>query len=89
VTIDPQVPAGLAYVSASIDTVRGRVSSHWTRTSAGLSLTVTVPAGVTATVHVPLLGSHQTARAVTGGVRAGGRTAAWTVGSGTWQFRSS
>jgi alpha-L-rhamnosidase len=76
-------------VSASIDTVRGRIGSRWTRTGAGFTLTVTVPAGVTATVHVPLLGSHHTARAVTGGRRVGGRAAAWVVGAGTWQFRSS
>ncbi|WP_405056730.1 family 78 glycoside hydrolase catalytic domain [Kribbella sp. NBC_01505] len=53
VTIAPQVPAGLSYVSASIDTVRGRISSTWRRTSK-LTLTITTPLNSTPMVVVPL-----------------------------------
>jgi len=89
VTIEPQVPAGLAHVSASIDTAHGRIGSQWTQTRAGLTLTVTVPAGVTATVRVPLVGAHHSVRAVTGGTRLDDAATLWRVGAGAWRFRSS
>lgn len=52
-TITPQIPTGLTHVTASIDTVRGRIASSWTRTDNALSLTVDVPINVATTVVVP------------------------------------
>ncbi|MFF0342859.1 family 78 glycoside hydrolase catalytic domain [Kribbella sp. NPDC004875] len=54
VTIAPRTPEGLEYVAASIDTVRGRITSNWRRTSAGLELTVATPLNTKPTVVVPL-----------------------------------
>ncbi|TDD59611.1 alpha-L-rhamnosidase [Kribbella antibiotica] len=53
VTIAPQIPPGLTYVTASIDTVRGRISSSWRKTSK-LTLTISTPLNSTPTVVVPL-----------------------------------
>ncbi|HWO65963.1 MAG TPA: family 78 glycoside hydrolase catalytic domain [Umezawaea sp.] len=88
VTIAPQAPAGLDHVSASVDTVRGAVSSSWRRTGGEFTLTVTVPVNTTATVVVPLQGDHRI-RATTGAEPVGvdGGTARYEVGSGRWTFR--
>lgn len=61
IRIKPFVPAGLDKASASIRTVRGVVSSKWTRTAAGLELRVTVPANSRAAVSVPKLGLRNVA----------------------------
>jgi alpha-L-rhamnosidase len=54
VEIRPEVPSsGLDRVAASLDTVRGEVSSSWRRDGAGFTLEVRIPAGATALVHVP------------------------------------
>jgi alpha-L-rhamnosidase len=53
VTIAPQLPDALTHVTASIDTVRGRITSTWTRTDNGLVLTVDIPVNVTATIAIP------------------------------------
>jgi alpha-L-rhamnosidase len=50
VTIAPQIPPQLGTVSASIDTVRGKIASRWTQTAAEIRLAVTIPVGATATV---------------------------------------
>ncbi|MFI5728830.1 family 78 glycoside hydrolase catalytic domain [Kribbella sp. NPDC051587] len=53
VTIAPRIPAALSSVTASIDTVRGRISSSWHKTSA-LTLTISTPLNSVPTVVVPL-----------------------------------
>lgn len=55
IRIEPQLVHGLNWVSASTDTIHGQVSSEWSRVGTGYELRVTVPAGTTATVHLPLL----------------------------------
>ncbi|MDI5967242.1 family 78 glycoside hydrolase catalytic domain [Streptomyces sp. SL54] len=88
-TISPRVPAGLHHVSASLDTVRGRVTSSWTSTAGAFRLSVTVPVNATATVDVPLpAGRHGAVRATSGAklLHTDGRTAVYAVGSGTWQW---
>jgi len=50
-------PATLDHVTASIDTVRGRVSSEWRRRADGrIALTVTVPYNTEAEIWVPAQG---------------------------------
>ncbi|MDX3069068.1 family 78 glycoside hydrolase catalytic domain [Streptomyces sp. ND04-05B] len=50
-------PAALGHVSASIDTVRGTVSSQWRRRTDGrIALTVTVPYNTEAEIWVPTQG---------------------------------
>jgi alpha-L-rhamnosidase len=90
IAVAPQTPPGLDHVSASLDTVRGRVASAWTRTEGGLTLTVTIPANATAVVRVPLpAGPRPAVHAPAGAAPAGtnATAASYTVGSGTWHFR--
>lgn len=55
-------PATLDHVSASIDTVRGKVSSEWRRRSDGrIDLAVTVPYNTEAEIWVPTQGKSVTA----------------------------
>ncbi|GAA3891764.1 alpha-L-rhamnosidase [Leifsonia kafniensis] len=89
ITIDPQVPAGLQHVAASIDTVRGTVSSSWQQTEDGFALDVEVPVNSTATVHVPLQGfAHLSATDGAQLVSRDTTEAVYTVDSGLWKFAS-
>jgi alpha-L-rhamnosidase len=86
-------------VSASFESVRGRVATRWRRTDAGFELDVTVPPTATAVVHVPAedgasvteIGSGTaTAAARAPGVVPRGRTGdrlVYEVGSGEYVFR--
>ncbi|MFI5916246.1 family 78 glycoside hydrolase catalytic domain [Dactylosporangium sp. NPDC051541] len=69
--VDPEIPPGLQRAAASIDSVRGTVASSWSVSGSTVALTVSVPVGAVATVHVPAFGAADTVS---------------TVGSGTWQF---
>jgi alpha-L-rhamnosidase len=54
--IKPYVLGDLTHVDASIETVRGTISSSWKRTDKGLTLNVTIPGNSQAKVCVPKLG---------------------------------
>ena len=81
-------------MSATYDSVRGRVAVSWRRTASGVELDVTVPPTSTAEVHVPA----SSAAAVTesgnpAGAAEGVRFervangyAVYTVGSGEYHF---
>jgi hypothetical protein len=89
IVIAPQVPTGLRRFSASLDTVRGPVSSMWTNETCGFGLTVTVPVNATATVSVPLFGRSATEAGTTpGAVPLSGDASrlSYSAGSGTWRF---
>jgi hypothetical protein len=89
IDIAPQVPAGLDQACAAIDTVRGKVSSCWTRGARSFGLKVTVPANATATVSVPLFGRGRDALHADRGAtlrRVQGGVAVYSVGSGTYNF---
>jgi alpha-L-rhamnosidase len=53
IRIQPQMVRDLRWASGSIDTIRGQVSSSWSRESDSACLKVTIPAGSTAEVHLP------------------------------------
>lgn len=53
VLIQPQVPKAVDFAEASIETVRGKVSSSWRKSEGGINLEVTVPVNSTATVKIP------------------------------------
>ena len=55
IRIEPQVVRDLQWASGSIDTLRGTVSSSWSRTPQSFRLEVTIPAGSTAEIHIPKL----------------------------------
>jgi hypothetical protein len=84
-TITPQVPAGLAQASASLDTPRGTVASAWSKGGTTFDLDVTVPVNATATVSVPLFAGAARAPGATLLRTEGGR-AVYAVGSGKWHF---
>lgn len=49
----PDALTGVHWAGSSVETVRGRVGVHWTKVSGGLRLTVDVPVGSEAEVHLP------------------------------------
>lgn len=51
--VDPVARGDLAYASYSYDSSRGRLGAHWQRHGDVLEVTVTVPAGSRARVHLP------------------------------------
>ena len=94
----PAVPAGLDSVSASIETVRGRVATRWRRSAAGLELDVVVPPTATGRVHVPAsdaaavteIGGGRFSAERAEGVRLVGverGRVVFEIGSGRYRFR--
>lgn len=53
IVIRPAAPQGLDHVAASLDTVRGRITSSWRREGERLILDVVIPAGAEAEVWCP------------------------------------
>ncbi len=53
--IRPQMVRDLRWASATTETLRGTLSSSWSRTDESLRLDVVIPVGSTAEVHVPKL----------------------------------
>jgi alpha-L-rhamnosidase len=88
IAIAPRVPAGLEHVSASIDTVRGTVTSAWTSQTCTFDLSVTVPVNAVATVSVPVPSQDSKVEVTPGAVSLPGdaTTRRYSVGSGSWQF---
>jgi alpha-L-rhamnosidase len=53
IRIQPRMVRDLRWASGTIDTIRGTVSTSWSRESDSVRLDVTIPAGSTAEVHLP------------------------------------
>jgi len=53
IVFKPYLPQNLPWAKASLQTPRGTVASEWRQDSGSATLTVTVPANCTATVHIP------------------------------------
>jgi alpha-L-rhamnosidase len=95
IRVSPQPVGGISWVKASLDTIRGRVTTQWTRRDGRLSLEIVLPANTTATVYVPVReGAHVEVSAPTGGPEAqqvgkeSGRVV-FAVPSGRWVFTSA
>jgi alpha-L-rhamnosidase len=96
IAIRPQPAAGLTWVKAFYDSMRGRISSEWKTEGGRFVLTVTIPANTTAEVHVPasdpsaVIEGGRPAESVPGvlykGIERG--AAVYSVGSGTYIFSS-
>ena len=86
--IAPAVVGDLTDVSASYGSVRGPISTRWTRQGRQLQLDVTVPAGTTATVLVPVDPSHPVASQGHGFQEFQGDHAVYDIGSGSYSFES-
>jgi hypothetical protein len=53
IVINPQPAGDLTWARASLDSIRGKISSHWTREGGRFELSVIIPPNTTATVFVP------------------------------------
>lgn len=53
IRIQPQIVGDLNWVSATIDTAHGPVTSNWSRSGGTLRMEVTIPIGSTAEVYIP------------------------------------
>lgn len=53
IRIEPQIVRDLTWASASIDTIRGMVSSSWTHSPGTITLDVTIPVNSDATIVIP------------------------------------
>ena len=60
VIIKPAFVGGLAWVTASYNSVRGLISSAWTLTNDQATLKVTIPIGSTGSIYLPVLGNLTT-----------------------------
>ncbi|WP_217132261.1 family 78 glycoside hydrolase catalytic domain [Streptomyces sp. AC558_RSS880] len=87
--IDPAVEGDMTSASGSYRTPYGIARSDWERTDGRFRLTVDVPAGSTAEVHVPAAGGRAEAPRGARLLRTSGEEAVYQVGSGHWTFRSA
>jgi alpha-L-rhamnosidase len=96
----PEIPsAGLDFVEASHESVRGTVATSWRRTPDGLEIEVTVPPNAEGRVLVPAPSPDSVAETLGGSAVAAARAPAVTfmgveggrvvyeVGSGRYRFR--
>jgi alpha-L-rhamnosidase len=68
----PRIGGGLAYAAGQYDSIRGRISSEWKIQAGRVTLTVTIPPNVSATLYIPT--------ATASGVTESGRPAAQAPG---------
>ncbi|MFF1443559.1 family 78 glycoside hydrolase catalytic domain [Streptomyces sp. NPDC058295] len=87
--IDPAVEGDLTSASGSYRTPYGLARTDWARTEGRFRLTVDVPAGSTAEIHVPTGDGHATAPKGARLLRATATEAVYAVGSGHWSFAST
>jgi alpha-L-rhamnosidase len=87
--IDPAVEGDMTSASGSYRTPYGVARTDWRRDADRFRLTVDVPAGSTAEVHVPASDGHAEAPRGAHLVRTGEREVVYEVGSGHWSFRST
>jgi hypothetical protein len=88
--------AGISSAAATYSSVRGRISSAWTVNDSGITLDVTIPANITATIHVPGTDPSRVTESGVPATRAPGVTyvgatldaVKYAVGSGTYHFRT-
>ncbi|TDV43675.1 alpha-L-rhamnosidase [Actinophytocola oryzae] len=84
-TVRPDARVGVTRAATSVETVRGRASVDWVIAGSSIVVTVEVPFGATAEVHVPVLGTpHAPVGARLMGTEAG--YTVYEVGRGRWRF---
>ncbi|WP_405966242.1 glycoside hydrolase family 78 protein [Streptomyces sp. NBC_00015] len=87
--IDPAIEGDLTSASGSYRTPYGLARTDWARTDDRFRLTVEVPSGSTAEIHVPTGDGHATAPEGARLVRATATESVYAVGSGHWSFGST
>ncbi len=96
VVIAPHPVGDITHASATYDSVRGAISSSWTKEGGVFTLVVTIPANVTATVRIPAASLDGVSEGSGPAVAAEGVEFAGTgdgriefrVGSGTYRFQT-
>lgn len=89
--VRPDARTAVSSASLTMDTVRGRVAAAWQRVSGTFVLSVEVPVGATAEVHVPAGRERDVTASPSGSVSARRMEPGYlvhTVGAGTWRFVS-
>ncbi|GGU58948.1 family 78 glycoside hydrolase catalytic domain [Streptomyces daghestanicus] len=86
--VDPAVEGDLTSASGSYRTPYGTARTAWERADGRFRLTVDVPAGSTAEIHVPTDGTRPAAPAGARLLRIEAGEAVYATGSGHWTFRS-
>jgi alpha-L-rhamnosidase len=86
--IDPAVAGELTSASGSYRTPYGTARTAWQRTGDRFSLSVDVPAGSTAEVHLPAAEGQAQAPRGARPLRDGDTETVYQVGSGHWRFES-
>lgn len=86
-TVRPDARAGVGRASFMVQTVRGPAGSAWMRDGDEVLLTVTVPVGSTAEVHVPGSLNQVTSSPLVPLLPLGPDWVIARVGSGEWTFR--
>jgi alpha-L-rhamnosidase len=94
VTIRPRMVEGVAWVKCGYQSTRGRIESDWQQEGGRTTMEVTIPAGVEATVVVPVGGGAQVMEGAVPAETAVGVTlvrretgeAVYRVGSGVYRF---
>jgi alpha-L-rhamnosidase len=97
ILIRPALVGDLTWVKCAYDSNYGRIVSNWTREGDTVSMEVTIPPNTTATVFVPaknaasVTESGKPAGSIAGiqFLRMEDHAAVYSVGSGTYRFRSS
>ncbi len=54
IIIKPYIPESLQYVTASVETIKGKVSVHWENSDSELRLNIEIPANVIADLYIPV-----------------------------------
>lgn len=97
ITIKPYAVGDLTWASGSTETVRGKISSSWTKAADDtFTLNVTIPANTTATVYVPAANAADVTESGISAANAEGVEllrsengfAVFSVGSGSYSFKS-
>lgn len=97
IIIKPLIPNGLSHVSATLFTVRGAITSSWSRNLEGFVMQVTIPVNTTADIYIPKLEHHTIEMVLNGSIHSQTQLEEVTVngeqwyylrtGSGSYQFR--
>ncbi|MER5434174.1 family 78 glycoside hydrolase catalytic domain [Streptomyces sp. NPDC002588] len=87
--VDPAVEGDLTSASGSYRTPYGLARTDWARTADRFRLTVDVPAGSRAEIHVPAADGRATAPEGARPIRSTAIETVYAVGSGHWTFRST
>ncbi|MGH9647067.1 MAG: alpha-L-rhamnosidase C-terminal domain-containing protein [Bryobacteraceae bacterium] len=90
IVIRPNVASGMTAVSASYDSLYGKIVSDWqAQPGKPFSLHVAIPPNTTATVYVPASSAESVSAKSAHFERMSGGYALYSIGSGDYQFEAA